>query len=74
MTDDDKEYLMGYKLPGGKALYHNANIDVLAQRYMRLNWAPKSTISGERIIEAIEVLAKSLGIEDMEIRIAKNKE
>ncbi|MEM3056909.1 MAG: site-specific integrase, partial [Candidatus Bathyarchaeia archaeon] len=75
MAEDDKEYLMGHRLPGAKAPYHNANVDVLAERYMRLDWSPRGfSMSREQVLEAVKVFARSLGVEDIEIRIARLRE
>ncbi len=75
MAEDDKEYLMGHKLPGAKAPYHNANVDVLAQRYMRLDWSPGGrAMSRQQILEALKAFAKTLGVEDLEIKIARMRE
>jgi integrase len=65
LAEDDKEYLMGHVLPGQKAPYHNANVDVLQERYSRLDWGgePSATVDEARK-RAIVDFARLQGVSD----------
>lgn len=71
MAEDDKEYLMGHTLSGSKEPYRNANVEILAQRYMRLNWAyfPKQAASVEELRKKqVLDMVKILGFSDDKIK------
>jgi integrase len=71
LAEDDKEFLMGHRLPSAKEPYHTANVDVLAERYMLLKWSREEKMTEENKIEAVKAFARTLGIQEIEVRVAK---
>jgi integrase len=62
LAEDDKEYLIGHVLPGQKAPYHNANVQVLQERYSKLDWGGEPAAPSTKF-ERLKQYAKDLGFD-----------
>lgn len=71
LAELDKEFMMGHRLPSAKEPYHTANVSTLAERYMLLNWSREDKMTEENKMEAVKAFAKTLGIQAIEIKVAK---
>jgi integrase len=59
LAEDDKEYLMGHVLPSQKAPYHTANVQVLQERYSKLDWGGEPTNPEEAAKRAVMAMIKA---------------
>jgi hypothetical protein len=66
LAEDDKEYLMGHALPSQKAPYHTANVQVLEERYSKLDWGGAPTAPSTKY-ERLRQYARDLGFDPDEI-------
>lgn len=71
LAELDKEFIMGHRLPSAKEPYHTANVSTLAERYMLLNWSREDKMTEENKMEAVKAFARTLGIEAIEVKVAK---
>jgi integrase len=62
LAEDDKEYLMGHVLPSQKAPYHNANVQVLQERYSKLDWGGEPSAPSTKY-ERLRQYARDLGFD-----------
>ena len=69
MAEDDKEYLMGHVLPSQKAPYHTANVQVLQERYSKLDWGGEPSLTMEHARKrAIIDYARLWGVSEEKLR------
>jgi integrase len=68
----DQEFLMGHILPGSQdAYYDHSKVEDLRIKYARINFFKKAEIDK---IEMVKAFARTLGIENIEIKIQKMRE
>ena len=66
LAEDDKEYLMGHVLPSQKAPYHTANVQVLQERYSKLDWGGEPTAPSTKY-QRLRQYARDLGFDPDQI-------
>jgi len=70
---NDREFLMGHILPGSQdAYYDRSKVENLRVKYSKVRFFPKTGEIDK--LEMVKAFAKTLGIEGIEIKIAKLKE
>lgn len=70
---DDREFLMGHILPGSRdAYYDRSKVEELRAKYAGVRFFPRTTEADK--LEMVKAFAKTLGIEEIEIKVARLKE